>query len=72
MRSEDEIKSNSEAALRKFYESARNEIHGSRLGVIARARVAFNLQQRLISAGYAPALVKQVLFSMLISVFVGK
>ena len=43
-----------------------------RLGVIARARVAFGLQQRLLAAGYPPALVKQVLFAMLVSAFVGK
>lgn len=70
--SDDEIKSNSEVALRKFYDGARNEIHANHLGLIARARVAFYLQQHLISAGYAPALVKQVLFAMLVSVFVGK
>lgn len=70
--SEEEIKTNSEAALKRFYDVSRNEIHAASLGVIGRARVAFDLQQRLIDAGYAPTLVKQVLFSMLISVFIGK
>ncbi len=69
--SESEIKSSSEAALKKFYLTAHEERLRHKLGVIARARVAFNLQQRLLNAGYAAPLVKQVLFAMLTSVFVG-
>lgn len=69
--SESEIKSASEEKLKKFYDLARSEIQKHRLGVIGRARIAFSLQQRLLQAGYAPSLVKQVLFAMLISVFVG-
>ena len=60
-----------ESGLKKFYEAARVEREQHRLGVIGRARVAFALQQRLLAAGYPPAIVKQVLFAMLISAFVG-
>lgn len=70
--SEDEIKASSEAAMKRFYELARKEIHSHRLGLIGRARVALDLQQRLLTKGYSPSLVKQVLFSMLASVFVGR
>lgn len=61
-----------ESGLRRFYEVARAEREQQRLGVIGRARVAFGLQQRLFEAGYPPVLVKQVLFAMLMSAFVGK
>lgn len=69
--SEREIAANSEAALKNFFEVARAERARHRLGIIGRARVAFALQQKLLAAGYAPDLVKQVLFSMLAAVFVG-
>ncbi|MGZ4957168.1 MAG: hypothetical protein ACXWAT_15170 [Methylobacter sp.] len=69
--SSDEIKSTSETALARFYEVARQERRTHRLGVIGRARVAFGLQQRLLEAGYPSPLVKQVLFAMLMLVFVG-
>ena len=68
---EREIAANSEAALKKFFDAARAERARNSLGIIGRARVAFALQQSLLAAGYAPALVKQVLFSMLAAVFVG-
>lgn len=70
--SESEIKSASEAALHKFYEAAQHEKQRHKLGIIARARVAFDLQQRLLQAGYPAPLVKQVLFALLASVFVGR
>ncbi|KIF82276.1 hypothetical protein [Noviherbaspirillum autotrophicum] len=69
--SESEIQAFSEAALKDFYEVARSERQRHRLGVIGRARVAFGLQQRLLQAGYPAPLVKQVLFAMLATVFVG-
>jgi hypothetical protein len=69
--SESEIKSRSEAALKKFYHAANEERLRHKLGIISRARVAFSLQQRLLKAGYSVALVKQVLFAMLTSVFIG-
>ncbi len=69
--SEKEIASSSETGLKKFYEIALAERQSHRLGVIGRARVAFNLQQRLLQAGYPSHLVKQVLFAMLTSSFIG-
>ena len=66
-----EIASATELGLEKFYEAARQERKRHRLGIVARARVAFLLQQRLLAAGYPAPLVKQVLFAMLISAFVG-
>ena len=69
--SEIEITLTTESGLTKFYEAARAERERYRLGIIGRARVAFALQQRLLAAGYAPVLVKQVLFAMLVSAFVG-
>lgn len=69
--SEKEIRVTSERALQQFFEAAREERLQHGLGVIGRARVAFGLQQRLIKAGYPLPLVKQVLFAMLSSAFVG-
>ena len=68
---EKEINATSERALQQFLEAAHEERLQQGLGIIGRARVAFGLQQRLIKAGYPPELVKQVLFSMLSSAFVG-
>ena len=70
--SENEIAAAVDSGLKRFYGVARAEREKYRLGVIARARVAFGLQQRLLASGYPPALVKQVLFAMLVSAFVGK
>jgi hypothetical protein len=69
--SEKEMHAATESGLKRFYEAAREERERHRLGVIGRARVAYHLQQRLLAAGYPPPLVKQVLFAMLISAFVG-
>lgn len=69
--SEREILSSTEAALARFYQFARNEIKTNHFGMIGRARVAFGLQQRLLGAGYPAPMVKQILFAMLTSVFVG-
>lgn len=69
--SEKEIALATESGLKKFYAAARAEREQHRLGVIGRARVAFALQQRLLAAGYPAPLVKQVLFAMLVSAFVG-
>lgn len=70
--SESEIKLTSEVALNKFYETAYQERLRYNLGIIGRARVAFDLQQRLLKDGYPAPLVKQVLFALLASVFVGQ
>ena len=69
--SEQEIKAMSEAALKKFYAVADAARRSHRLGLIGRARLAFDLQQRLLAAGYPAPLVKQVLFALLTSAFVG-
>jgi len=68
---EKDIKADSAAALDTFYRRAEEERNKHRLGIVGRARVAFGLQKRLLEAGYAPALVKQVLLAMLAAVFVG-
>lgn len=68
---EKELKTTSDRALQQFLEAAREVRAQQDLGVIGRARVAFGLQQRLMKAGYPPPLVKQVLFAMLTSAFVG-
>lgn len=61
-----------ENALQKFYAEARAERHRRRLGIIARARVALDLQRRLAGAGYPPQIVRQVVFSTLLAAFVGR
>lgn len=62
----------SSKALAEFYKVAQVEREQNRLGIIGRARVAFGLQQRLLAAGYPSPLVKQVLFAMLTSAFIGE
>jgi hypothetical protein len=69
--SEKESAASIETGLKQFYAFALAERQRHRLGVIARARVAFNLQQSLLQAGYSAELVKQVLFAMLTSAFIG-
>lgn len=58
-------------ALEKFNAEARVIRTKFRLGVIGRAMVAYRLQPRLIASGYAPVVVRQLLFSMILSAFVG-
>lgn len=61
-----------EQGLERFYAAAREERQRRHLGIFARARVAFALQQRLLAAGYEAPLVKQVLFAMLTQAFISK
>jgi len=68
---ENELKNEYGAALERFYRVAEQERTKHKLGIIGRARVAFGLQQRLLQAGYAAPLVKQVLLAMLTTAFVG-
>lgn len=68
---EKELKATSERVLQQFLAAAREERSRRSLGVVGQARVAFGLQQRLMKVGYPPPLVKQVLFAMLASAFVG-
>ncbi len=69
--SEKDIKLASERGVQQFLELARAERLKHQLGIIGRARVALGLQQRLLQTGYPAALIKQVLFAMLASAFVG-
>lgn len=69
--SEADIRQKVEEGLARFYADAREERERHRFGIIGRARVAIGLQRRLLAAGYEAALVKQVLFAMLMSSFVG-
>lgn len=69
--SKGEIAATTAAALDKFYEAASSERKRHALGIIGKARVAIRLQQLLLEAGYPSPLVKQVLFAMLTSAFVG-
>lgn len=61
-----------QAAMEKFYEEVRQERQRRKFGFLARARLAFILQRKLLEAGYAPELVRQVLFSVLVIALVGK
>ena len=58
-----------EQGLQSIYKEAREQRKIHRLGVIARARLAIALQQRLLHAGYAPELVRQIIFSILVHSF---
>ena len=60
------------AGLNSFFAAASAERQRYRMGLLSRARVALYLQQRLLGAGYQAALVRQVLFSMLLAAFVGE
>ena len=66
-----ELAATVDAGLARFYDAARRERTSYGVGVIGRARVAFGVQERLLAAGHPPALVKQVLFAMLVSAFAG-
>lgn len=58
-------------ALEKFNAEARSIRARYKLGVIGRALVAYRLQRRLMASGYAPDVVRQLLFSMILNAFVG-
>ena len=64
------LKTVADAALAKLYVAAENERKTNHLGILGRARVAFHLQQRMITAGYPLPLVRQVLVSLLMSAFI--
>lgn len=58
-------------ALEQFNTQARGVRERYHLGLWGRAAVAYRLQPRLIAAGYAPDVVRQILFSMVLHAFVG-
>lgn len=59
-------------SLQKFYLEASEIRRRYSLGLIARARVAFNLQQRLMAAGFPAEAVRKVVFSLILSSFTGQ
>lgn len=60
-----------EGQLDRFYTAARVLRAKHRLGFIGRARVIRRLQSRMMAAGYEGDLVYRVVFSLLLSAFVG-
>ena len=58
-------KKNIEQRLNRFYEEAREARKKHHLWVISWARVVFKLQQRLLLAGYPPAMVSKLLLAMM-------
>lgn len=58
-------------ALEAFHKKAREIRVQYRLGFIGRAVVAYRLQPRLLAAGCAPDMMRQILFSMVLNAFVG-
>lgn len=68
----DEVRQHVDSGLSRFYDAAREERQRMRLGIVARARVAFDLQRRLLGAGYPATLVKQVVFALLVAAFSGR
>ncbi len=69
--SKGEIAALSATHLQRFMDQARQVRTQHRLGLLARARVAFAVQQQLLALGYPAPLVKQVLFALLTAAFTG-
>ncbi|HLA34503.1 MAG TPA: hypothetical protein VJ001_06505 [Rhodocyclaceae bacterium] len=59
-------------SLARFHKQAKELRKKHRLGVISRARVVFALQREMNAAGYPAEMSRQVLFSLIVSAFVGK
>lgn len=59
-------------ALKRFHVEARTIRQQYSLGVFSRAGAAYRLQQRLVGAGYPPHAVRQVIFALILNVFIGK
>jgi hypothetical protein len=51
---------------------ARNLRNQHGLGIVGSARVLLELQRRLFAAGYAPDLVRKLVFSMTLQLFTGR
>lgn len=60
------------ASIGKFNELAKELRKEYRLGIISRARVVLALQREMNAAGYPADMSRQVLFSLIVSAFVGK
>ncbi len=61
-----------EKALGRFYEEARQQRRTYGLGIVTRARIVLRLQRELNNAGYSSDMTRQVLFSLILSAFVGR
>ncbi len=61
-----------EAGLARFYAEAARERKKHRPGIIARARIAFHLQKKMVAAGYPLPVVRQVLIAMILSAFISR
>lgn len=59
-------------SLDRFYREAKVLRAKHRLGLIARARVVRHLQGRMIAGGYEADLVQRVIFSLILSAFIGR
>ncbi len=59
-------------ALQKFHNEAHAIRHKFALGLIARALVANQFQKQLLAAGFDADIVRKVVFSLVLNVFVSK
>ena len=59
-------------ALDRVHEDVRDLRAKHKLGVIATARVLFELQKQLLAAGYAPDLVRKLILDLLLQLFTPK
>ena len=59
-------------SLGRFYDKARELRKIHRPGILARVRIVLALQQQLLAESYPADMVRQVLFSLILSAFVGK
>jgi hypothetical protein len=59
-------------AIEKFHGEAREIRRRLSLGILARARSAFMLQQRLLAAGIPADVVRKLVFTLVLNVFSGK
>ena len=59
-------------SLKKFHAEASEIRQRFSLGFLARARVAYLLQQRLIAAGFRADAVRKLVFSLILSSFSGE
>ena len=59
-------------ALERVHEDVRALRAKHKLGVIATARVLFELQKQLLAAGYAPDLVRKLILDVLLQLFTPK
>lgn len=61
-----------ERAMQRFFNEVREERIRCKFGILSRARLALFVQKGLLADGCEPTLVRQVVFSLLLSALVGK